>query len=313
MRSEPAREVLVPGESEPLEALLDRAIRGDAESLDVFFTLLKTRYGSLVFTRLGRQRHGAHTATLEDVFQQGMLSFMQEIRDGALPELPPGQVRDILAHFQKHCDRKLQAHRANRRAPEARENIEFHVNITRNHRIKAPARSPDDEEAKERHLALLRLAMSNLAPFDKGVLEGHASGASYEELARRTGRTVTALQVLVSRLRQHLAAELSRVSDTARLAQQARKQVPAQAQNRSLCPAAAEIHAAIRRLPKEAQEAVSFVHLEGGTPEELAGHLGERGLEKAVARLNRAYESLAARLRLPFPESFTLLRAAPDA
>jgi DNA-directed RNA polymerase specialized sigma24 family protein len=121
---------------------------------------------------------------------------------------------------------------------------------------------------------------------------------------------VNALEALVSRLKRHLAKELARVSPTARLAQQSG---PRTSPCPSLCPAAAEIHEAIRRLPKEARESVSFVHLEGGTIEELAQYLGARGLEKARARLQRGYASLGARLALPFPESFSLLTDAQDA
>ena len=65
MCPEPAPEVRIPGEGEPLDVLFDRALRGDAESLDVFFTLLKTRYGRLIFRRLKRARGASHTAVVK--------------------------------------------------------------------------------------------------------------------------------------------------------------------------------------------------------------------------------------------------------
>jgi hypothetical protein len=61
----------------------------------------------------------------------------------------------------------------------------------------------------------------------------------------------------------------------------------------------------VDRLPRETGEAVRHIHYEGGSFESLVARLGDRGLEKAQARLRKGYEILSARLRgAPFPDTF---------
>ena len=76
----------------------------------------------------------------------------------------------------------------------------------------------------------------------------------------------------------------------------------------SCAPRRKEILEALEELPVEAQAAIDFVHVKGRSIVELARSLGDRGLEKAQARLELGYESLACKLDIPFPESFEFLK-----
>ena len=65
-----------------------------------------------------------------------------------------------------------------------------------------------------------------------------------------------------------------------------------------------EIEAAIAILPPTIKEAAVFVHVERRSVDEFARKLGDRGYEKAQARLTQAYRSLSGRMKVPFPEAF---------
>ena len=73
-------------------------------------------------------------------------------------------------------------------------------------------------------------------------------------------------------------------------------------------PLQKEILAAIEDLPIEAQHAILFVHVNGGSIDALARSLGDEGLVLAQAQLESGYESLSVTLGVPFPDSFGLLK-----
>ena len=117
------------------------------------------------------------------------------------------------------------------------------------------------------------------------------------------------MESLVSRIKQGLAERIYEQSRTARLHQEGDDEPRESDQTAPSClPAPGEIRAAIDDLPIDTQRAIEFVHVKGGSIEQLAKSLGPRGIEKAQARLKRGYESLSLKLDLPFPDSFSLLR-----
>jgi hypothetical protein len=137
------------------------------------------------------------------------------------------------------------------------------------------------------------------------VLGLYLSQVPYEEMARKTGKSVSALQALVGRLKVRLADRIAQVSPTAKLHQERKNATVKEAA--SFLPSREEILGALRELPNEARTAIEFVHVKGGSVENLAKTLGKGGLEIATTRLEVGYESLSRKLDLPFPESFDLL------
>src|SRR5580765_259224 len=72
---------------ELLEETFENALRGDEKALEVLLTLIKSRYGNLILSRLRHHRGRSRTATVEDVFQQCRLDLMEQVKAGALSDL----------------------------------------------------------------------------------------------------------------------------------------------------------------------------------------------------------------------------------
>ena len=282
------------GESPALGVLLDQALGGDETALGMLVTLLHTRYGRRVIKFMRGLGTGARTGTIEDVFQETIIRLMERIRAGELRDLAPRHRAQFLNYFQRRCDNHLRDTLKVWKSPV----LERRKRQVSNGFIDPKARIPGDIRPSE-NLALIRSAFDRLPPEKATVLRRYLDGASYEEIARETGADKDNLMKLVSRAKEELLFDLAQRSPTAKLQYDLETgKIPRKP------PARREIEAAIARLPREIREAVSFVHLEGGSVEDLDRRLGERGADKAQARLHQAYRTLSARLKTPFPESF---------
>lgn len=294
---------------ELLEETFENALRGDEKALEVLLTLIKSRYGNLILSRLRHHRGRSRTATIEDVFQQSLLDLMEQVKAGALSDLKDTERRDVVGYFQVLCDRKLENLKKARLDPlysPHKEVLPEHVR--KDKRVGEEAFIPGDERKTEqllRHQRLLHEAIGTLDPADRNILDRYLAGVPYSELSTETGIKVSTLESLVTRIKQRLAERILDQSPTARI-HHGLDETPTR--SKSLAPTAEEVREAIEELPLDIQEAIRFVHLKAGSVEKLAKKLGDRGLEKAQARLKRGYDSLSIKLDLPFPDSFSLLK-----
>jgi RNA polymerase sigma factor (sigma-70 family) len=281
------------GETDVLDLLLERALRGDEEALGALLALLGTRHYRRVINSLRRLRSDAHTATLEDVFQDSVVKLVERIRSGELSELSPAERPGLLKYFQTLCDGRLRDTLKPRKSP-----------VLARRKEPLPPDLPDKrvpEGPKTEHLRLLESALRRLEPAEEELLRKYLAGVPYKEIARQTGKSENALMKAVSNAKRKILADILPKSQTARLnidKTRGRGKKP---------PGAEEILRAVRALPPELKEAIQFVHFEGGTPERLAARLGDRGLEKVRARLTQGYRRLAGTLGVPFPDSFSEL------
>lgn len=295
------------GDAELLDQAFENTLRGDPEALGALLSLIKTKYGQSILKRLKRHRGFANTATVEDVFQQTIVDFIEQVKSGALSELPEAERQDVVHYFQALCDRKLENLRKGRVDPlYQRHKYEVpQYDLVRDNRIGKMEPVPGVQTKTEKQFGLMQKEIATLDPFDRQVLGRYLDGVSYAEIAKETGQKVSTLECLVTRIKQHLMQRILDQSPTARLNHEISRG-PEKA--RSCLPTADEILDAIEELPRETSEAITFVHVNGGTIEKLAKSLGDRGIEKAQARLKRGYESLSLELDLPFPDSFSLLK-----
>jgi RNA polymerase sigma factor (sigma-70 family) len=298
-----------PGAEETVDVLneaFEAAIRGDGAALSVLLSLLKTRYGQLIFKRLRYHRRGAHTATLDDIFQQSIVDFIERINTGSLAELPEGERLDVVRYFQDICDNKLANAKKARTDPvNSRKMGEVPFDLIQDQRLRQKVSVPGAGHDQEVHRQLVNAAIANLAPFDRLVLERYLANIPYSEISRETGTKVSTLESLVTRIKQDLAEAIAQESKTAMLQLQKRNEP---GRKKSYIPKPVEILAAIEDLPIEAQHAIEFVHVKGGSIDALARSLGDQGLLLAQAQLESGYESLSVALGVPFPDSFGLLQ-----
>jgi DNA-directed RNA polymerase specialized sigma24 family protein len=289
-----------------LNEAFDAALRGDVAALSMLLSLLKTRYGKLIFKRLRHHRRGAHTATLDDIFQQSMVDFIEQINSGSLEELPESERRDVVGYFQGLCDRKLADFKKARVDPvNAARKSALPFDIVQDQRLRSRIGIPGQEKELQVRRTLVQRAIARLDPFDRKVMERYLAGTPYSEISRETRTKISTLESLVTRIKQDLAESIASESRTAMIQLKKRKETARKAPK---LPKAEEILAAIGELPVEAQNAIDFVHLKGGSIEALARSLGEQGLQMAQAQLARGYESLSVELGVPFPDSFDLLQ-----
>lgn len=294
------------GQSTLIQEFVDRAFSGDVAALDVFFTLLKTRYGLLVLKRLRRHRGFSRTGTVEDILQDSMTELYERLLRGDPSNLASTELAQVIRYFQKLCDQKLENLRKPRKDPIfARHKEEVDSGITHDLRTERRADEDDDEASRSgRHRRLLEEELGRLSKFDRRVLTLYLDKVPYREMSRLTGRSEVALATQVCRLKERIAERIAQRSTTARLHQEEETDPEADRPEAT----SLEIKAAIDLLPVETKQAVKFVHLEGHDTQELAKSLGKQGLEKARTRLAKGYASLTAKLGLPFPESFSILK-----
>jgi RNA polymerase sigma factor (sigma-70 family) len=283
----------VTGDSDVEEALLGRALSGDAEAAHWLVALFQSQYHKRITGRMKSLYTGAHTQTIEDVFQDTIIRLMERLKAGELKDLPPEDRQDILKYFQRLCDGRLRdavrvriSPALSRRKEEVPEEIE-------DENVPIPGESRNTE-----HLALVQDAIGRLDPQDAQVLRKYLEGMSFDEIGRETGRTVDALKMLVVRLKKALQVDIAPRSATANLKYE---EDVAKARR---WPRRSEIEAAIARLPPTIKEAAVFVHLEHHSIEEFAKKLGDQGFDKAQARLKQAYRTLSGKLKVAFPEAF---------
>lgn len=281
------------GESDPQEILLGRALAGDAEGAHWLVTLLQSAYFRDITRQMKSLNTGAHTHTIEDVFQETLIRFLERMRNGELKDLAPEDRDDIIHYFQRLCDGRLRDEVRVRQSPVLRRGKEEVPETL----IDKNARIPGDSRHTE-HLSLVNAAIDRLEPLHAQVIRLYLGGVSCEEIGRETGRSPDAIKNLIKRLKVDLRENIVPLSATAKMNYEADK-----ARERKW-PARSEIEAAIAVLPPEIKEAAVFVHVEHRSLDEFARKLGDRGYEKAQARIKQAYRSLAGRMKVPFPEAF---------
>jgi RNA polymerase sigma factor (sigma-70 family) len=281
------------GESDAQDVLLGRALAGDGEAAHCLVALLQSEYHGRVTGRMKSLHTGAHTGTIEDVFQDSILSLMERLKAGELRDLPADSRQDILKYFQRVCDGKLRDVVRVRISPALSRKKEEVPEEVLDDQVPIPGDSRQTE-----YLELIDDAIDRLEPEHGQLLRKYLDGASYEEIAAVTGRGVGALKMLILRLKKDLQEDIVPRSATAKL-----KYEEEEARLRRW-PTRPEIEAAMAILPPEIKEAVVLVHVEHRSMEDLAQKLGLRVCEKAEARIEQAYRSLAGRLKAPFPEAF---------
>jgi DNA-directed RNA polymerase specialized sigma24 family protein len=280
--------------TELLNDAFEVALRGDREALTSLLSILKTRYGRSIFAPLRYGRGEAPSPAAEPEFQPSVAEFLEEVRGEAIRELPEAERGVVIRFLTAFCERTLEKHRPE--SPAARAPVE------------RPSRSSTEVRrgpARDDSWKILQGEITALDAFDRLILERYLAGVSFADISRETGRKVAALEIHVTRIKQRLADRLARLCSAAG----ARPDAPQLPEREPSCaPRRKEILAALEDLPVESQAAIDFVHIRGRTVVELARSLGDRGLEKAQARLELGYESLACRLGIPFPESFEFLK-----
>lgn len=278
----------------PLYFLFDKALRGDGEALGHFFTLVRTVHFRPLVNRLKKSVYGVHTDTIEDVFHDTLISLMAKLESGELKNLEEERRKDVLKYLEGLCHGRLRDEVRPRKSPVLqRHKAPLHEGIP-----DRAARIPGEQRHTE-HIALLDAAMALLEPGHARILQMYRDCIPYSEIARVTGKNEETLRNLVAKLKKDLARDIRSRSDTAQINFERKER-----QSIQVAPSWEEMLAEIRLLHRDTQAAVRFVHLEHHTVDELARTLGERGPEKARARLERAYNLLSIELDYPFPEAF---------
>lgn len=280
------------GDSEALDVLLERSLRGDEEAARLLVTLLQTKHYKDIFTGL-RKSQLAHTQTVEDVIQDSIISLLDRLRAGELADLAPEARRDFLTYFKGVLTGNLRNAVRERQSPVlARSKAPLHEEILDKNAL-VPGSSGNTE-----HLSLVRQAVTNLDPESAKLLRMYLDGMTYPEISRATGRKEELLRNDVHRIKQALQMDIIPKSATAQLHRET------QERRGKSWPSRAEIEGAIASLPPTIKEAVVRVHLERQPVEAFAATLGDRGGEKAASRLKQAYRTLSFKLKVPFPEAF---------
>jgi RNA polymerase sigma factor (sigma-70 family) len=285
------------GDSDALDTLLGRALSGDAEAAHCLVALLESDHHDRVTARMGYLKTGARTQTIEDAFQDTILRLMQRLRSGELRNLAAVDRENILQYFQRLCDGRLRDVMRERVSPVLNRRKE-----ALSERLVDPHARVPGIAGQTEHLALIHEAISGLEPEHERILRCYLEGVPQEEIARDCGRTIDAIKNVIVRLKKDLQLAIVPRSATAKL-----KFEEEQAKTRRW-PSRAQIDATLAVLPPEIKEAAIFVHVKRRSVEDLARTLGDRGFEKAQARLKQAYRSLSGKLKAPFPEAFEKAR-----
>jgi DNA-directed RNA polymerase specialized sigma24 family protein len=282
-----------------LQDAFEVALRGDRDALATLLLLLKTKAGRSVFAPLRTRRGPSAPAPADPASRPSVQEFLEELRTGALRELPDDERGEAVRFFVSFCDRNLEKHRRDSSVQRMQAESPKQAEARRSPSTSVPPpASPRREEAWK----LLQGEIGTLDAFDRLILERFLAGVPFAEMAKETGRKVAAVEVHISRIKQRIADRLA-------LQCGARSETSLLPDREPSCaPRRKEILEALEELPVEAQAAIDFVHVKGRSIVELARSLGDRGLEKAQARLELGYESLACKLDIPFPESFEFLK-----
>ena len=275
--------------------LLERSMQGDEEGTEALFSLLDSQYGQKVLARLRHSRSQAHTQTIEDVMQDSLVELLRRIREGELKDLSTEKKDAVATYFQKLCDGKLANVVRGRVDPLfARNKLQVPNTV-----IDEQAEIPGDSDTRQsRHQRLLNSAVVRLGDEEQRVMELYRAGVPLADIAKDLGKTEGAVQFLVFDAKRRLLLDIASTSPTAK------QELHRSEERRNRVPTREEVEKVVKVLPPELKQAVTFIHLDGGTAEQLAQNLGQRGREKVATRLKTAYRSLSGRMRLPFPETF---------
>jgi len=279
-------------DSDALDVLLERSLRGDDQAARLLITLLQTKHYQEIFSGLRKSRL-AHTQTVEDVIQDSIISLLGKLQTGELEDLAPEARRDFVRYFKGVLTGNLRNAVRQRRSPVlARKKAPLHEEI-----VDQSSRAPGSGGHTE-HLSLIQEAVTHLDDESASVLRMYLGGMTYPQISRVTGKKDVLLRNDICRIKQVLQMHIAPKSTTARLHQQT------QDRRAKEWPTLDQIRTAIATLPPTIKEAVVQVHLEGRSEAEFATTLGDRGAEKAASRLKQAYRTLSFRLKVPFPEAF---------
>jgi RNA polymerase sigma factor (sigma-70 family) len=288
-------------EAPSLEFLFEQALRQDKEALKHLFTLINTRHYKQITAKLKGLGTGAGNATREDVFQDTVITLMEKLEAGEITDLKEEDRKDILGYFQKLCYGRLKDVVRKRKSP-----------VLQRHKPQIPktfadrgAKIPGEQRYTE-YLSLIDYAASRLSPEHAAILRMYLDRVPYEEMARVTGKKVETLRNLIVRLKGELQLDIVPRSDTAELHYKRGQKGPGRA------PSWEEIDEAISLLPIDTQQAIRFVHVENHSADELARKLGDRGAEKARARLKKGHEILSGNLGVDFPDAFNKAGPRPS-
>jgi len=293
-------------EAPSLEFLFEQALRQDKEALKHLFTLLNTRHYELITARLRGLRTGADDPTVEDVFQDTVITLMEKLEAGEIKDLTEDDRKDILSYFQRLCNGRLKDVVRKRKSP-----------ALKRHKKQIPKSFPDrgakipGVQRYTEYLSLIDYAASRLSPEHAAILRMYRDGVPYEEMARVTGKKEETLRNLVVRLKNELQLEIVPRSETAELHyERSRKQAAMTApQPGRKRLTRREIEAAVDKLPPINKDAFVFVHVEHHSVEELADKIGDGDPTRAQGMLEDAYRVLNERLNDIFPDAY---EQAPD-
>jgi RNA polymerase sigma factor (sigma-70 family) len=283
----------------PLDYLFDCAFRGDPVALRHFLILLQAERETII-QRMKGLGTGAHTGTVEEVYQSTVVDLMEGLREGKVSNLKDEDRKDILKYFQRRCDGRLRDYVRPRKSPA----LERHMQEVSDLIPDPNARIPGEGRHTE-HLALMAEAARQLSPENFAIYQMHLDQVPIKEIALRTGKKEETLRNTLVRIREQLRDYIVPKSQTAEFNYR-KQQILAKRR-----PSWEMILDAISILPPGIQEAIRHVHIENRSLEELAHKLGDRGLEKAESRIKQGYMTLSGRLKYPFPEAFT--KVGPEA
>lgn len=280
-------------EAPSLEFLFEQALRQDKDALKHLFTLINTKHYKQITARLKGLRTGAGNPTVEDVFQDTVITLMEKLEAGELKELTEEDRKDILKYFQGLCNGRLKDVVRKRKSP-----------VLQRHKAQIPetfadrgAKIPGEQRYTE-YLSLIDYAASRLSPEHAAILRMYRDGVPYEEMARITGKKVETLRNLIVRLKDELQLVIVPRSDTAELHYEKSLNPPKRRLTRR------EIEAAVEKLPAINKDAFLFVHVEGNSVEQLAERIGDDDTHRAQGRLEDAYRILSQRLNDIFPDAY---------
>lgn len=276
------------GDKQMLQALFEKALEGDRKAIkDLIDQLAKHRVAVLGKLRgLGKR---VNNATAEDLFQEGIIELMRRLEAGQLNNLDEEERKDVLKYFQVLCDGKLRDVVRARKSPALKRRMPEIPEEFADPNAKIPGQPRHTED-----LARINKAAAELEPERAAILKMHREGATYEEIARATGKSEVALRDLIRRTKLDLQKKIALMSKTAALHyEKSLKRL-----KRS------EIEAAVAKLPPINKDAFMFVHMEGHTVEDLAKRLGDDDTHRAQGRLDDAYRLLNERLNDIFPEAY---------
>ena len=182
----------------PLEYLFDRAFRGDPEALRHFLTLLQAERQTII-QRMKALGTGAHTGTVEEVYQNTVLDLMVGLVEGKVSNLKDEDRKDIIKYFQRRCDGRLRDYVRPRLSPALRRHMPEVSELTPDPNARIPGEGRHTE-----HLALMAEAACHLSPENFEIYQMYLDQVPFKEMALNTGKKEETLRNAVVRIREQL-------------------------------------------------------------------------------------------------------------